>query len=83
MCGPLCIPKILAAVSALVALMALRSNWSVAIPLIWISNVVGTLDPIYAIFQGLRHTLDGRLGATDFIPAVVVPALLVTHAIVF
>ncbi len=74
---------LLAAILALVALLALRSNWPVAIPLVWIFNVVGTLDLLNAVFQGLRYTSDGQLGAAYFIPAVVVPALLVTHAIVF
>ena len=74
---------LLAAILALVALLALRSNWPVAIPLVWIFNVVGTLDLLNAVFQGLRYTSDGQLGATYFIPTVAVPALLVTHAIVF
>ncbi len=74
---------LLAAILALVALLALRSNWPIAIPMVWIFNVVGTLDLFNAVFQGLRYTSDGQLGAAYFIPAVVVPALLVTHAIVF
>ena len=74
---------LLAAILALVALLALRSNWPIAISMVWIFNVVGTLDLFNAVFQGLRYTSDGQLGAAYFIPAVVVPALLVTHAIVF
>ncbi|MEE8225501.1 MAG: hypothetical protein V3R30_01675, partial [Kiloniellales bacterium] len=74
---------LLAAVLALVALLALRLDWPIAVPLVWIFNIEGTLDLLNAVFQGLRYTPDGHLGATYFIPAVVVPALLVTHAIVF
>ena len=74
---------LLAAVLALVALLALRLGWPIALPLVWIFNIVGTLDLLNAVFQGLRYTSDGQLGATYFIPAIVVPALLVTHAIVF
>ena len=43
----------------------------------------GTLDLLNAVTQGLRYTEGGNLGATFFIPQVVVPALLVTHAMVF
>ncbi len=74
---------LLAAVLALVALLAVRLEWRTAIPLVWIFNVVGTLDLFNAVFQGLRYTASGQMGATYFIPTVIVPALLVTHAIVF
>ena len=43
----------------------------------------GTLDFLNAVAQGLRYTEDATLGAAFFIPAVVVPALLVTHVVVF
>ena len=36
-----------------------------------------------ALYRGFRYTPDAHLGATYFIPAVIVPALLVTHFIVF
>ena len=46
-------------------------------------NIEGFLDLLNALFQGLRYTPDGHLGATYFIPALIVPALLVTHVMVF
>ena len=47
-------------------------------------NVEGTLDLLNAVTQGLRYNEDlGILGATYFIPAVVVPALFVSHVMVF
>ena len=73
---------LLAAVLALLAIVALRREWRVAIPLVWIFNVEGALDLLNAVAQGLRYTEDGMLGATYFIPAVVVPALLVSHVMV-
>ena len=72
-----------AAVLAFVAIAGLRLRWAVAIPLVWLFNLVGTLDLLNAVFQGFRHNADGHLGATYFIPAVVVPALLVSHYLVF
>jgi hypothetical protein len=52
-----------------------------AIPLIWLFNLVGTLDLINAMFQGLRY--DAQLGAAYYIPTVAVPALFVSHAMIF
>jgi hypothetical protein len=74
---------LIAALLALLALMALRLEWRLAIPLVWLFNVEGTLDLLNAVTQGLRYTEDGALGATFFIPMVIVPALLVTHVMVF
>ena len=74
---------LLAAVLALIALLALRLEWSAAVPLVWIFNIEGTLDLLNALFQGMRYAPSSDLGATYFIPTVIVPALLVTHFIVF
>ena len=65
---------------ALSAIVALRSKWSVAIPLVWIFSVVGTVDLLYA----LRHVdVAPRFGAAWFIPTMLVPLLLVTHFLIF
>ena len=81
--SPAAYGDLLAALLAFFAILALRRGWSAAIPLVWVFNVEGTLDLLYAVTQGLRYTEDGALGATYFIPAIVVPALLVTHVMVF
>lgn len=74
---------LLAAVLALAAIAALRWQLALAIPLAWIFNIEGFLDLLNALYQGFRFTPDGHLGATYFIPAVIVPALLVTHVMIF
>jgi len=75
---------LLAAVLALIALMAVRLRWSGALVLVWIFNIAGSLDLLNALIQGLWHIAPmGNMGATYFIPAVIVPALLVTHVIIF
>ena len=74
---------LLAAVLALLAIIALRLGWSVGVPLVWIFNLVGFLDLLNALFQGVRFVPNGHFGSTYFIPAVVVPALLVTHVAIF
>jgi hypothetical protein len=81
--NPAAYGDLLAAVLALIAITALCLRWTVAIPLVWIFNIEGSLDLLNALFQGFRHTPNGHLGATYFIPAVIVPALLVTHFMVF
>lgn len=74
---------LLAAVLAFVALLAVRLGWRLATPLVWLFNIVGTIDLLNALLQGMQRIPAGHLGAMHFIPAVVVPALLVTHFMVF
>ena len=81
--NPAAYGDLLAAVLALAAIFALRFRAPLAIPLVWIFNIEGSVDLLNALFQGFRYTPDGHLGATYFIPAVIVPALLVTHVMVF
>ena len=74
---------LLAAGLALVALFALRASWKVAIPLVWIFNIEGTVDLLNAVGRGIMFNTDGHMGAKFFIPMVIVPALLVTHGMIF
>lgn len=74
---------LLAAILALASAVSLRAGVRGAVGVAWVFNLVGTVDLLNALWQGLRHTPDGHLGATYFIPAVLVPALLVTHALMF
>ena len=63
------------------AIAALRMEWPLAIALVWVLNIVGLLDLVNAFYQGLRNNV--QLGAAYYIPTYVVPALLVTHAMMF
>jgi len=81
--NPAAYGDLLAALLALLAIMALRLRWAAAIPFVWIFNIEGLLDLLNALYRGFRYTPDAHLGATYFIPAVIVPALLVTHFIIF
>lgn len=74
---------LLAAVLALLAVIALRARWPLAIPLAWLFNVVATLDLLYAFYQGMRLDVGPHLGAAWFIPTFAVPALYVTHFMIF
>ena len=65
---------------ALVVLIALRNRWAGITMLVWLFNIVGTVDLLYALSheQAVPH-----LGAAWFIPTFWVPALLVTHFMIF
>jgi len=74
-----------AAVLAVVAILALVARASWAIPIVWVFNLWGTVDLLHAIYQGqIGVGIDpGSLGATFFIPTLVVPPLLVMHGLIF
>ena len=71
-----------AAILALLALISLPSAAGVGIA--WLFNVWGTADLFNAFYQA-NHTglLAGQLGATYFIPTLIVPLLLITHGLAF
>ena len=65
---------------ALLALIALRSGRAWALALVWLFNVVGTVDLLNALRQ---QNVVPNLGATWYIPTLFVPLLLVTHFMIF
>jgi hypothetical protein len=63
---------------------ALSWRWAVAIPIVWIFNVWGTLDLLNAYYVGVTRMPDpGLLAAGIYIPALYVPLLLVSHTLIF
>jgi hypothetical protein len=76
---------LVAAILAIAASLALSKRSTSGYLLIWLFNLWGTADLLFAFYQGvLVVQLDARmLGAAFFIPTVVVPALLVTHGLIF
>jgi hypothetical protein len=68
---------------AWLAIIALKRRWSAWPALVWVFSVVGILDLLDAMLQGnLRLASPGQLGATFLIPTLIVPLLLVSHALV-
>ena len=66
-------------VLALVAVL-LRAQWSGAIGLVWLFNIVGALD----LANALRHVdVVSGFGSVWYIPTMLVPLLLVTHVMMF
>ena len=74
---------LVATILALLALAVLATSWGPAVA--WLFNLWGAADLLYAFYQGLfRARLSpGSLGAGFFIPTVIVPLLLITHALMF
>jgi hypothetical protein len=81
--GPAAYGDLVAAMLAIVAIALLRT--AAASAGAWVFNIWGTLDLLYAFYQGLLGIgVDpGDLGAAYFIPTVVVPLLLITHFLAF
>jgi hypothetical protein len=67
--------------TALLAMTAILTN--LPQPLVWIFNVVGTLDLVAAITLATIYGAPDFMGPAYWIPAFWVPALLVTHYLVF
>ncbi len=71
---------LVAAVLALLALIALRTGWARALALVWLFNIVGTVD----LLNALRNAdAVPDFGAAWYIPTLFVPLLLVTHFMIF
>jgi hypothetical protein len=83
--APAAYGDLVAAVLAIVATWALSARAFFAIPAVWVFNVWGAADLLYAFYQGQIGVRigPGSLGAAYFIPTVVVPPLLVTHGLIF
>ena len=67
-------------VLAIIVLFSLKHKSKIAIPLLWLFNIFGTLDLIMALSQA---EVVPMLAGTWYIPTFVVPLLLVTHALIF
>jgi hypothetical protein len=73
---------LIAALLALAALGALETR--IGIPLLWVFNLWGTADLLLAYYNGIIEVeAPGDFGAMYFVPTVLVPLLLVTHAMAF
>ena len=67
-------------VLALLTLIALRAGGTRVLALVWLFNIVGTLDLLNALRQG---NVVPDFGAAWYIPTLFVPLLLVTHFMIF
>src|SRR6266498_2293630 len=83
--APAAYGDLVAALLAVVATVALSRRAPLATPLVWLFNVWGAADLLFAFYQGLFGVQlhPGTLGAAFFIPTAVVPPLLITHGLIF
>ncbi len=73
-----------AGILAIVATLALSRRTLWATVAVWVFNVWGAADLLFAMYLGPRNQIHpGDLGAAFFIPTAIVPPLLVTHALIF
>ena len=75
---------LIAGILAIVATIALVNRTTWATTSVWLFNLWGTADFLFAFYQGPHVGLQpGMLGAAFFIVTAVVPPLLVTHILIF
>lgn len=81
--GPAAYGDLVAAVLAFAALGALYLHRAAGLVAVSVFNVWGMADLLNAVARGILFTPDGALGAAFWIPACIVPLLLVTHVYIF
>jgi len=83
--APAAYGDLVAAILAVAATIALSRRTSLAPLVVWLFNVWGAADLLFAFYQAVFGVeLDARmLGAAFFIPTVVVPPLLILHGLIF
>ena len=73
-----------AGILAIFATAALARSASWATAAVWLFNIWGAADLLFAFYQGARVQLEpGSLGAGYYIVTAIVPPLLVSHALIF
>ncbi len=78
--APAAYGDLLTGVLAFLALVALRNSWSVARGTVWLFSIIGTID----LMNALRQTnAVPDMGATWYVPTMLVPVLLVTQVMIF
>ncbi len=74
---------LIAALMAFAALIMLHFSRDWGVVTVWVFNIWGMADLLNAVARGILYTPDGALGAAFWIPAMIVPLLLVTHVYIF
>ena len=72
------------AVLAFASIFALRSNWRVALPLVWVANTWGFLD----LLSGLRGLLESNIPSFNlegfwYIYTFYAPLVIISHVMIF
>jgi hypothetical protein len=64
--------------------VCLRTENAVAVPMVWLFNIVGLLDLVYANISTFKDNVDPTyLGVSYYLAALNVPAMVVVHVLIF
>jgi hypothetical protein len=75
---------LVAGILAIVAAVTLAKRASWAVAAVWLFNIWGAADLVFAYYQGGHLRIyPGAFGASFLLVTAVVPALLVTHVFIF
>jgi hypothetical protein len=73
-----------AGILAIIATIALAKHASWVVPAVWLFNVWGAADLLFAFYEGPHAGLQpGMLGAAFYLLTAIVPLLLTTHFLIF
>jgi hypothetical protein len=73
-----------AALLALLALACVRTESAAATAMVWLFNIVGLVDLIYANISTFKDQVDPTyLGASYYLAVLNVPAMVVVHVLIF
>ena len=82
--APAAYGDLVAASLAAASVLALYYRFSFAPYLVWIFNIWGTFDFLYAFYAGLTQLPSpSALGAAFYIPTLIVPPFFITHLLIF
>lgn len=82
--APTAYGDLLTALLAFAALASVRKNHPIAVPTVWLFNLVGFVDLAVATVNAQRFNLVSySIGVAYLLPILVVPALIVTHLLAF
>jgi len=81
---PVAYGDVTAVLLALCALGALRHGLALAIPAVWIFNIEGTADLLYANVSTFKDHVDPvSLGTAYYLAVINVPVMIVVHVVIF
>ena len=80
---PAALGDLLSAILAFTSIPPVARGWRSARPMVWVFNVVGSLDMACAITLATVYQAAPFMGPAYWIPSFWVPTLLVTHYITF
>jgi len=80
---PAALGDLLTALLAFASIPVVLKDWNAGRRLVWVFNIVGTLDLVVAIALATIYGAPVSMGPAYWIPAFWVPGLLVTHYVTF